>query len=313
MPPTPPYFQLPMTPAVPKPSSASHPTPNTTTTADQRPLPQPARKPLLRLQLHDLSSPGAASFLSLLALPSCLDECIAGVLQHLYSTSTSTTPASHIPPTRSVSLVLRSMPGVAFTRSLDLDADHKEIHLSTDYVSHIPESRRRDELLGVLRHEMVHCWQWNACGSAPGGLVEGIADWVRLRSGFVPPHWKREADGDWDAGYQHTGYFLEYLEERFGEGTVRGINEGLREGKYEEEAFWGRRFGCGVKELWAEYGKSLKRREDKEGGEEKEGGQDKEGGNEKDEYTKGKGEEKEGTKKEDRATQEAEKQDESSQ
>lgn len=43
-------------------------------------------------------------------------------------------------------------------------------------------------------HEMVHCWQRNAHGTAPGGLIEGIADWVRLKAGLVPPHWKREAD-----------------------------------------------------------------------------------------------------------------------
>ncbi|KAJ9636704.1 hypothetical protein H2199_007698 [Coniosporium tulheliwenetii] len=185
------------------------------------------------------------------------------------------------------------MPGVAFTRSLDLDADHKEIHLSTDYISSIPSSRRRDELLGVLRHEMVHCWQWNACGSAPGGLVEGIADWVRLRSGFVPPHWKREADGDWDAGYQHTGYFLEYLEERFGEGTVRGINEGLREGKYEEKAFWGR-----------EYGKSLKKKEEEEGGNDKEGKDKGDGDRGDGEETNRKSGVENGTKKEEEAVQE---------
>ena len=45
--------------------------------------------------------------------------------------------------------------------------------------------------------------------TCPGGLIEGIADWVRLRAGLGAKHWKQEADGKWDAGYQHTGYFLE--------------------------------------------------------------------------------------------------------
>lgn len=306
MPPTPPYFQLPMTPALRPVSATANSTTNDTTPsnstpsapADQRPVPQPSRKPLLRLHLNDLSHPGASSFLSLLPLPHCLDECLAGVLRLLYSApSTSSTspptPASPtIPPTRSVTLVLRAMPGVAYTRSLDLDADHKEIHLSTSYITSTAPPRRQAEILGVLRHEMVHCFQHNGSGTAPGGLIEGVADWVRLRSGFVPPHWKREADGEWDAGYQHTGYFLEYLEGRFGEGSVGRINARLGEGKYEEEAFWVGLFGCRVGVLWEEYGQWLK----EQGGGEKEGGEKK--GEEKKGEEKSEKQEEEGVRKE---------------
>ena len=60
------------------------------------------------------------------------------------------------------------------------------------------------------------------------GLIEGIADWVRLNCDLSPPHWRRETEGKWDRGYQHTAYFLQYLEGRFGEGTIRRMNEKLR-------------------------------------------------------------------------------------
>jgi hypothetical protein len=139
----------------------------------------------------------------------------------------------------------------------DIDDDHKEIHFSTDYIASIPAERRKQEMLGVVRHEMVHCWQWAANGTCPGGLIEGIADWVRLRSDFVPPHWKQESTGDWDAGYQHTGYFLDYLEKRFGDGTVVRINDHLRNRDYDEKDFWLVCCGSHVKTLWEEYGKSL--------------------------------------------------------
>ncbi|KAF2089570.1 plant basic secretory protein [Saccharata proteae CBS 121410] len=218
--------------------------------------PKPKRKPLLRLELRDLAQVGTRSFLSLLDCATVIDEAVAGVLQHLYSAH------AEIPPVRSITLILRPMPGVAYTTGLDIDNDHKEIHFSTDYIASIPLARRQREMLGVLRHEMVHCWQWNARGTAPGGLIEGIADYVRLRSGFVPPHWKQEADGDWDAGYQHTAYFLNYLEERFGAGTVMGINETLRDKEYDEAVFWKALFGKGVKELWSDYGKTLKKPDD---------------------------------------------------
>ena len=149
------------------------------------------------------------------------------------------------------------MAGVAYTEGIDLDNDHKEIHFSLDYIAHIATSRRQHEIMGVLVHEMVHCWQWNALGTAPGGLIEGIADFVRLRAGLSPPHWKKEAGGDWDAGYQHTGYFLDWIERTAGDGSIRKINQGLKNQEYAEETFWTGMFGKQVGELWTEYTNSL--------------------------------------------------------
>jgi len=107
--------------------------------------------------------------------------------------------------------------------------------------------------------ELVHCYQYNGEGHAPGGLIEGIADYVRLKAGFVPPHWKREAgkNVEWDVGYQTTGYFLDWVERNHGEGSVRRINEGLRRTKYEEVRFWKGLFGTTVQELWEGYSKEV--------------------------------------------------------
>ena len=58
---------------------------------------------------------------------------------------------------------------------------------------------------------------------------------------------------EWDGGYQHTAYFLEYLEGRFGEGTVRKINEKLRLHKYEPKPFWTELLGRPVEQLWGDY------------------------------------------------------------
>jgi hypothetical protein len=164
------------------------------------------------------------------------------------------------------------MDGVAYTAGTSLDDDHKEIHFSLKYIAGIACARRTDEITGVLVHEMVHCWQWNGHGSAPPGLIEGIADFVRLKAGLVPPHWKPEGGGDWDAGYQHTGYFLDWLERRYGKGAVRRINERLRTGKYCEGEFWEGLFDRGVKELWKDYCKSFRRHDDEE---KEEGGSEK--------------------------------------
>lgn len=75
---------------------------------------------------------------------------------------------------RSVTLYLEDMDGVAHTMGSDLDNDHKEIHFSTRHIEN-NKQRAKDEIMGVIVHEMVHCFQYNAKGSCPGGLIEGIA------------------------------------------------------------------------------------------------------------------------------------------
>lgn len=88
---------------------------------------------------------------------------------------------------------------------------------------------------------------------------------MRLRAGLAAGHWKQSADGKWDGGYQHTGYFLEYLEQRFGEGTVRRMNGCLRDQKYDEKKLFGECCsGKTVDQLWKDYGEELEKRKGKE-------------------------------------------------
>jgi hypothetical protein len=63
------------------------------------------------------------------------------------------------------------MEGVAYTHG---SQNQKEIHFSLDHIMKSAK-RARDEIMGVLVHEVVHCYQYDACGTCPGGLVEGIA------------------------------------------------------------------------------------------------------------------------------------------
>jgi hypothetical protein len=106
--------------------------------------------------------------------------------------------------------------------------------------------------------QVVHCFQHDGQGTAPTGLIEGVADFVRLRAGLAPPHWKRgKSDGPWDAGYETTAFFLDWLERTEGEGTVRKINLALSERKYDEETFWVQIIGERVEDLWARYRESF--------------------------------------------------------
>jgi hypothetical protein len=67
------------------------------------------------------------------------------------------------------------MDGVAYTHGSHTS---KEIHFSLDHIKN-SESRAKGEIDGVLTHEVVHCFQNNAKGTAPGGLIEGVAGKLR--------------------------------------------------------------------------------------------------------------------------------------
>lgn len=260
------YYHLELRPSSNADDSPS--TPAITAAAASSPL---LPTPLLRLELRDLSLSGTSHFLHSFDASTDLAFAVRTVLSLLYpapssASSSSTTPASvSAPPawpaTRSVTLIVRDMPGVAYTCGLDLDNDHKELHLSATYVAAQPASHRRNELLGVLVHEMVHAWQWNACGTAPSGLIEGVADWVRLRAGFAAPHWGRdELPVRWDQGYQQTGYFLQWLEETCGEGTVVKLNARMRAETYDEDRLWRGVCGQGVQDLFERYCDELRKK-----------------------------------------------------
>lgn len=253
----------------------------------------------LRIHLEDLSDPTTTAVLKQVDLGSLLQTAILDVQEHLFTLPSqsaaatpppttlitsplatptpTTTPALPTPapvPTilspqevRSITLVLEAMDGVAYTTGTSLDEAHKEIHLSLSYCHSILRNNPNNptalahELLGVTTHESVHCFQHTCHDTAPAGLIEGIADYVRLKAGRAPAHWKRfpadrERRGEkWDEGYQKTAWFLEWCERETGL-VGRGVcllNKAMREGKWREGECWRKCFGEGVETMWERY------------------------------------------------------------
>ncbi|KAL6304872.1 plant basic secretory protein [Sparassis latifolia] len=199
--------------------------------------------PTFELRVEDLAHPGARMFLESTQPADALKDAVIAVCSSLY------THESVPMNVRSVLLVLRSGMGVpAYTTG---GPTHKEINVSLDHIRNCAV-RAKDEILGVLTHEMTHCYQYNARGTCPGGLVEGVADWVRLRAGFVPPHWRAGRGDKWDAGYDSTAYFLEWIESRYGCGTVRELNATMKDKEY-TPAIFEELTGHDVKGLWKLY------------------------------------------------------------
>ncbi|KAF6994883.1 hypothetical protein CFC21_011484 [Triticum aestivum] len=146
-------------------------------------------------------------------------------------------------PVDAVTLVVEDISGVAFTSA-------NGIHLSAQYVGGISGDVKK-EVTGVLYHEATHVWQWNGQGRANGGLIEGIADYVRLKAGFAPGHWVRPGQGDrWDQGYDVTARFLDYCDS-LKPGFVAQLNAKMKSGYTDD--FFAQILGKNVQQLWKDY------------------------------------------------------------
>lgn len=142
-----------------------------------------------------------------------------------------------------VSLFVEDKDGVAY-------ASNNEIHLNANYVGNY-SGNVKTEITGVLYHEMTHIWQWDGKQQAPGGLIEGIADFVRLKAGYAPSHWVKPGQGQrWDQGYDVTAYFLDYCN-TLRIGFVAELNKKMRDG-YSTQYFV-QLLGKTVDQLWNDY------------------------------------------------------------
>lgn len=109
----------------------------------------------------------------------------------------------------------------------------------------------RREITGVVYHEMTHIWQWSG-GQNSSSLIEGIADFVRLKSGYVPSHWVGAGQGDrWDQGYDVTARFLDYCNDLGGGSFVAELNKKMRNGY--SVSFFEELLGKPVDTLWRDY------------------------------------------------------------
>ncbi|NP_001149395.1 uncharacterized protein LOC100283021 precursor [Zea mays] len=146
-------------------------------------------------------------------------------------------------PVDAVTLVVEDIGGVAFTSA-------NGIHLSAQYVGGY-SGDVKTEVTGVLYHETTHVWQWDGQGQANGGLIEGIADYVRLKAGYAPGHWVQPGQGDrWDQGYDVTARFLDYCDS-LKPGFVALLNAKMKDGYTDD--FFAQILGKTVQQLWQDY------------------------------------------------------------
>lgn len=148
-----------------------------------------------------------------------------------------------------VPLVLRDMDGVAhaangsshsgpFKGQSYPNVNHtSELVFSTRYLAGLEHHQDPAfEIRGVFYHELTHSFQYSA-ENTPGGLIEGIADFVRLRGGFAAKHWREDPVGKkWDQGYETTAYFLDWVDKNIYQGLIALVNEWVGKNQTYNEA-----------------------------------------------------------------------------
>ncbi|PHT63892.1 Basic secretory protease [Capsicum annuum] len=89
------------------------------------------------------------------------------------------------------------------------------------------------------------------CNYIPGGLIEGIADYVRLKAGYAVSNWAQNGQGSrWDEGYSVTARFLDYCN-GLRNGFVAELNKKMRTGY--SNNFFVKLLGKTPEQLFADY------------------------------------------------------------
>ncbi|KAI9128434.1 hypothetical protein K1719_001427 [Acacia pycnantha] len=188
-----------------------------------------------------LTTPGGGAFSDKVGA-AYAKETMDSATQFIWTIFQQNSPADR-KNVQQVSLFVDDMDGVAYT-------SNNEIHLSARYVGSYSGDVKK-EVTGVLYHEMIHVWQWNGNDQANGGLIEGIADYVRLKAGYAPSHWVKPGQGNkWDQGYDVTAHFLDYCNS-LRNGFVAELNKEMRTA-YSDDHFK-QILGKPVDQLWRDY------------------------------------------------------------
>ncbi|KAL1534556.1 hypothetical protein AAHA92_30723 [Salvia divinorum] len=126
-----------------------------------------------------------------------------------------------------------------------------EIHVRAKHINEFPGDVKT-EVTGILYHEMTHVWQWDGNGQVPISLIEGIADFVRLKAGYPAPGWVGPGGGEsWTDGYGVTARFLDYCDGLKSGTFVAELNNKMRDGY--SPSFFQELLGKSVDTLWADY------------------------------------------------------------
>ncbi len=134
--------------------------------------------------------------------------------------------------------------------------------ISTDHLQNIKNANGdvAAEIKGIVHHEMTHMYQQDDSDGhgADNGLIEGMADTVRFKSGFTPSDAVPNRAGHWNDGYRTTAFFLLWFDTQY-DSFIYKLN--LSMDSYDGETWTTDTFktltGKTVDVLWLDYRDSI--------------------------------------------------------
>ncbi|XP_057779467.1 uncharacterized protein LOC130998048 [Salvia miltiorrhiza] len=174
-----------------------------------------------------------------LGLMPILNRDIFYILKERYSWEQRNVPVLNV--------YISEFPGYAYKNG-------NNINISASALDNFYYPRNKSKLFFsmMLIHEMTHVFQWHGNFGAPGGLTEGTADYVMVKSGIYEEdkYTKPGAGKRWDQGYGVTERFLEYCDGLVEDFTVK-LNKMMRY-KY-SDSYWVELLGKPVDQVWTDY------------------------------------------------------------
>jgi hypothetical protein len=208
--------------------------------------------PGVTLEIEDTDTARAALIRDALGDPPSdrIQEIGRTVCRILYRDAGEVRDATHL------TLYLRYAPDDVAWKSGD--GANIEVMISTAHIANVDRQGRdvAREVQGILFHEMTHMYQHDDSDGrgADGGLIEGIADFVRFKAGYAPDGAQPNPDGNWNDGYRTTAFFLVWVDSQY-PGFAHDLNLSMdsRDGeRWTPEAF--RTItGKSADELWTDY------------------------------------------------------------
>ncbi|RYZ50498.1 MAG: hypothetical protein EOP07_22860, partial [Proteobacteria bacterium] len=107
----------------------------------------------------------------------------------------------------------------------------KLMAIGSEFIGSTLKNDRNGKIVysGLVVHELTHVYQKSPTSSdgSDKGLIEGMADTVRMYEGLSDPNWPtRDKSGPWNKGYERTGMFLMYVDQKV-PGFKRKLNQAL--------------------------------------------------------------------------------------
>jgi hypothetical protein len=160
-----------------------------------------------------------------------------------------------VPLTRSVHLIVQDFDGVGSASGGQGEA---VVRLSSRHMQLVRDSGGDllSEITGILYYHGANIYQHNAAPSGDDWVIEGVANYVRERAGYLPLS-RRPLGGSYRDGFAHSGFFFVWLDERR-PGFVYALNQSLAPSSSPwSVATFGTLTGSDIDTLWVEYQATL--------------------------------------------------------